>query len=630
MRQVLIATSALLALSIGAGIQNAQQAAGDFSGNYDSLRSEQKTLVDDWMKRFSATIRKPVDPQQAYNNLPLSTRTTFNAITHALLSTQLTGESGRKLGSAIQIVDKLDTVRGEILGARGDEQFRIYVQLKTNALDLLDQSQEFRHLEDNTAYHKGYPTCYRSKPSVPSIQVSATRDKTRADVDVDYKSSGFPKGLVNGHLSSSNSDVRAGRNDDIHNGQWSGLNNWWRSLLSLPRETQKKDVYAEAGGSTAGARAQASMKPSDAVHDFLNTWLVERKPEDVISYFARQSFACGDVEAGEKLDRGMAPFRLLMAMQQANQRFGTVLRLGDILSTVSPAQSGARTKLVQHPYQGEFTLYDVREDAAEQFNCANRLDPTQASPKAAASKSFGKYYGAVFRVGKKDRTEATTLVTLWMRDAKNYWRLISYDLDPVWDEYTVPNTAVNAPPPAAMGYTTAPADLIGGATNFLTAWLVKQDLEEASQYLSRKCAECMKLNSSSGQPEPKTTADAQVELKKAMQSVLETTGTVKALEEAIVAPLPNHEDIKLVKHPRSKAFALASIPEYMGEALDCAARTPGEPVSFRRPASAKNYGKYYVTGFRLVKTGEDSGVLWAVWAQEGSAWKLTSYTVLTP
>ena len=485
MRQVLIAIFALLALSIGAGSQNTRGAASDFGGNYDSLESEQKALVDDWMKRFSATIHKPVDPQQAYNNLPLSTRTTFNAVTHALISTQLTGESGRKLGSAIQIVDKLDTVRGEVLGARGDEQFRIYVQLKPNALDLLDQSQEFRRMEDNTVYHKGYPTCYRSKPSVPSIQVSATRDKTRADVDVDYKSSGFPKGLVNGHLSSSNSDVRAGRNDEIHNGQWSGLNNWWRNLLSLPRET-KKDVYAEAGGATANARAQASMKPADAVHDLLNTWLVERKPENVISYFAQQSFACADLEAGEKLDRGMAPFRLLMAMQQANQRFGNVSQLGDILTAVPPAHSGARTKLVQHPYQGQFALYDVREDAAEQFSCVNRLDATQTSPKAAASKSFGKYYGAVFRIGKKDGAEATTLATLWMRDAKNYWRLISYDLDPVWDEYRVPNTATNAPPPAPMEYTTAPADLIGGATKFLTAWLVKQDLDEASQLPLRK------------------------------------------------------------------------------------------------------------------------------------------------
>ena len=370
------------------------------------------------MKRFSATIHKPVDPQQAYNNLPLSTRTTFNAVTHALISTQLTGESGKKLGSAIQIVDKLDTVRGEVLGARGDEQFRIYVQLKPNALDLLDQSQEFRRTEDNTVYHKGYPTCYRSKPSVPSIQVSATRDKTRADVDVDYKSSGFPKGLVNGHLSASNSDVRAGRNDDIHNGQWSGLNNWWRNLLSLPRETRRRTCMPKQEDQLLARGHKPSMKPADAVHDLLNTWLVERKPEDVISYFAQQSFACADLEAGEKLDRGMAPFRLLMAMQQANQRFGNVSQLGDIVTAVPPAHSGARTKLVQHPYQGQFTLYDVREDAAEQFSCVNRLDPTQTSPKAAASKSFGKYYGAVFRIGKKDGTEATTLATLWMRERK--------------------------------------------------------------------------------------------------------------------------------------------------------------------------------------------------------------------
>ena len=174
---------------------------------------------------------------------------------------------------------------------------------------------------------------------------------TRADVDVDYKSSGFPKALVNGHLSSSNSDVRAGRNDEIHNSQWRGLNNWWRNLLSLPRET-KKDVYAEAGGSTADARAQASMKPADAVHDLLNTWLVERKPENVISYFAQQSFACADLEAGEKLDRGMAPFRLLMGLQQANQRFGNVSQLGEILTAVPPAHKGLRTKLVQHQYQG--------------------------------------------------------------------------------------------------------------------------------------------------------------------------------------------------------------------------------------------------------------------------------------
>jgi len=246
MRHVILAILALLALSLGASSQNTSGGPSDFGGGYDTLHPEQRALVDDWMKRFSATIHEKVDARQAFNNLSLSTRTTFNAVTHALVSTQLTSAAGAKLGSAIQIVDKLDTVRGEVLGARGDEQFRIYVQLKPAALDLLDQTQEFHRTEDNAVYHKGYPICYRSKPSAPSIQVSASRDKTRADVDVDYKSSGFPKGLVNGHLSAANSDVRAGRNDGVHNRQWSGLNNWWRHLLSLPRNT-KNDAYAEAG-----------------------------------------------------------------------------------------------------------------------------------------------------------------------------------------------------------------------------------------------------------------------------------------------------------------------------------------------------------------------------------------------
>jgi hypothetical protein len=150
------------------------------------------------------------------------------------------------------------------------------------------------------------------------------------------------------------------------------------------------------------------------------------------------------------------------------------------------------------------------------------------------------------------------------------------DLREPTDEYRVPNTATTAPPPAPTEYTTASNDLIGGATKFLMAWFVKQDLDEASRYLPAKCGECLMLNRASEQSEPKTTAAAQAELKKAMQSILDTTGMVKALEEAIVAPSPNHEDIKLVKHARSKAFVLASIPDYMGAALDCARRTPRE------------------------------------------------------
>ena len=172
--------------------------------------------------------------------------------------------------------------------------------------------------------------------------------------------------------------------------------------------------------------------------------------------------------------------------------------------------------------------------------------------------------------------------------------------------------------------------MVGAATKFLNAWLVKRDLDAASGYLSAKCADCVKLNLDADKQQPGTAEDAQAQLKKALRRVTVTTGIVKHLDKAIVAAEPNHEDIKLVKHGNSSAFALVSIPDYMASALDCASRSAGERVKFNASAGGKTYGKYYAMGLRLVKAGEDSGVLWAVWAQEGAEWKVVSYTVLTP
>jgi hypothetical protein len=630
-RQILTATCALMTFG-GAilGQSTSKEAVSDFGAKYASMRPEQKALVEDWVRRFSATVHKQVDPETAYDNLPVSMKTTFNAVTHALISTQLTDKSGAKLGSAIQIIDKLDTVKGEVPGAGGDQQFRIYVQLKTGALNLLDQSQEFRRVRDNTVYHKGYPVCYRGKPATPSIQVSATGDQMRADVDVDYRSSGFPKGLVNGHLSAANSDVRAGRNDEIHNNQWLGLDNWWRGLLLFSRADKSQSAsFAETGKMPSEPSARAALKPADAVFDMLNTWLVSKDTENLISYFSERSFACADLESDEKVDRGMAKFRIFTALQRANERFGNVGQLADVSTAVLPEGSGERSKVVQQAHQGQFTLYDVREDAAEQFKCENRLDASLISPKAAVSKAFGKYYGAVFRLGRKNDTDQTTLATLWTREG-NSWKLISYDVDPVWTEYRAPNTIAAPPAGAPTVYTEAPAELVRASTRFLETWLVKQDVDSALAYISTQCSDCVKLNLSADQPPPKSPEDSRTQLKVAMQNVLKTTGTVKQLNEAVVAPKPNHADFKLVKHGNGKAFALVSIPDYMARALDCKGRTAGEPVSFDAPSGEKHWGKNYAMGLRLVKAGEDSGVLWAVWAQEGAVWKLVAYTVVTP
>jgi hypothetical protein len=611
---------------LGQGTRNVT--AADSPGGYPFLKSEQKALVNDWMKRFSEAIRKPVDPEIAYDKLPLSLRTTFVAVTHALLSTPLTDATGKNLGSAIQIIDKVDTVHGAIPGTRGDEQFRMYIQLKPGALEVLDTSREFRRMGDNTVYHKGYPICYRSLPFVPSIQVSATRDKTRADLDVDYKSSTFPKGLIDGHLTAGNSDVRAGNNYETHSKQWQGLNDWWRGLLSLEPINDARASQSERS-LPAEPRPAARGTPAEAVHDMLNTWLVEKKPEEVLSYFADESYYCAELEHGDKLDHGIAKFKLLIAMQQANRRLGNPAQLADVTTSVPLGSTAVRTKLVKQPYEQQFALYDVREDAAEQFKCVNRVDATRISSRATASKEFGKYYGAIFRVGGRGGSDGATLATLWSRESKR-WQLISYDVDPEWEKYRAPDTASAPPPPAPTQYTEAPQEVVGTAAKFLEAWLVKRDFDEASGYLSPKCADCLKLNAYPNEQQPGAAEDPHTQLIAAMRRVSVTAGIVKRLDKATVAAQPNHADIKLVKHANSDAFALVAIPDYMATALDCGSRTSGQPVSFVAPLGEKSYGKYYAIGLRLAKAGEDSGVLWAVWAREGVAWKVVSYTVLIP
>ena len=104
---------------------------------YSDLAPEQKALVDDWFRRFGDVVRKPISGEEGYNNLPVSTKTTFGAVTHALIHTTLTDKDGGALGpSAIVLIDRVDTVAGKIEGAGSDQQFRLYVVLRPNGISL--------------------------------------------------------------------------------------------------------------------------------------------------------------------------------------------------------------------------------------------------------------------------------------------------------------------------------------------------------------------------------------------------------------------------------------------------------------------------------------------------------------
>ena len=597
------------------------------SGKYSDLHPEQKRLVDDWFRRLSEVLKQQVSPEDGFNNLPVSHKTTFGAITHALLRTPLTDESGAALGtSAMTLVDKIDELLGKVDGAGGDKQFRIYVQLKPGALGILEKSMEFGRAADNTVFHKGYPICFRSRGGTPSIQVSITRDGKLADIDVDYRSSKVPIALINGHLSASNSDIRAGNNDERHNNRWTGVSTWWRSLLGLPLGNI---LSAEDDpGLNAQSRTKENAKPAVAVHDFLQTWLVERKPHEVVEYFTDTALACMELERGQPMDRGVARFSMLVGLRQINQSIGTITDLSQAVAGVSINKPQLR--VIDQPYTSQFVLYDVREDLAEQFNCTRRLDPSLISPKAAKSTAFGKYVGAIFYLKSPQGLKGETVATLWAKENK-YWRLVSYATEPEGDEDRSP--ALAAVPPAVAALATDPGDkqLIAASRDFFQKWFIRRRVSEAFQYLSSKAYACSNLYRSDDAPQPASPAEAAQLVQQSMERLTEFAGSVKKLEDAITAPQPSHPDIRLVNHADSGAFAMVAIPDSMALQADCSNMKPGDELVVATPdAVSKNYGTYYATGLQMTKSVVQPSVLWLVWGRERDQWKIVAYHVITP
>jgi hypothetical protein len=85
----------------GADSPQAQPAAGQtparFGGAYSGLDPRRQQLVKDWVARFSEVLGRRLEPGPFYDEqITLSQKTTFDAITYALMVTPLTDESARK------------------------------------------------------------------------------------------------------------------------------------------------------------------------------------------------------------------------------------------------------------------------------------------------------------------------------------------------------------------------------------------------------------------------------------------------------------------------------------------------------------------------------------------------------
>ncbi len=614
-----------LCLSLIAVAGASPTAPPQLGGRYANLDARRQRLVDSWVARLSQVAGQPINAQAFYDtNLRFSIKTTFEAVTHALMTTTLTDDAGARLGDGLDLVERVDSVRGQVPGVGGDHQFRMYALLTSDAAERLDRSREFRRGADNTIFHKGYPINFRAQGGTPSIQISIAENRRNADFDVDYRGSSFPIALFNGHLTSANSDVRAGNNYDRHVNRWSGFNNWWRSFFGIRLDRAPEENSAETV--TIPAVPKIGKKTVDVMaYEFLRTWLVDGNVIESMAYVSERAHACLAQEADEPaaFDRGMAPFQILTRLKAAKDAIGPRPSLEGVIAGVRV--TNPEFKVVVQPHHAEFVLYSVPDDVAATYDCASR----QAGGRTSRPpRVYGNYYGSLFYVPSRDGALAgngQTVALLWAQQ-NGYWKIVSWHVEPEQDDTPPP------PAPAAMATPVrmkAEPELVQSARRFLESWLIRREYHAAFTYLSPESYAC--YNQSRGANEP--AAASPEEAGRAIRAALERTGQVAAgarrLDTLIEAVDPVHARIRLVDHADARVFSLFGLPDAFAEIESCATRDLVQRLT--PPTSAAgDYGKAFGQALRFRTRSGETPVLRLLWLKAGGVWRIAAYDVVTP
>ena len=610
-------TLACCAASIAALVSvYGQQEEVRFGGAYAGLEARRQHLVDNWVARLVRVTGKPVEPGPFYDDvLAVSTKTTFDAVTHALMTTPLTDDSGASLGDALALLERVDTVRGEVDGARSDRQFRIYVRLAPGAVDTLARSQQFKRGRDNSVYHKGYPINYRAQGGVPSIQFSIAPDGRHSDIDVDYRSSTFPASLLNGHLTASNSDVRAGSNFDRHLNRWSGFQNWWNSFFGVHNRERAPATSGSSSPRLKPPRA-GNARIEVMVNDFLKAWLIEGDIETAMGYISERSYACLAQDSDDPLgfDRGLAPIQLMVNLKSAHDSLGSRQSLDGLVVGTRLTKPGLR--VVSQRDHPQFVLYSVPDDIAAAFDCQSRF--TLGDP-AKVRRVYGNYFGATFYIaGRRD----TPVALLWARQ-DGYWKIVSWKVGS--DEATTPPPEPVAEPKIAR--ISADPTLVSAAAGFLESWLIQHDYDAAFNYLSPKSYECFNLERNPESAAATSVEEAGRRLRAGLESVGRDSGASGRLDDLLTGVEPFVSSIRVMNHSSARVFTLTSMPNAAADAVECAARARGSSVPDPLPLE---YGEGFGMDVRFKTRGGEAAVLRVLWRKENAGWRITSYGIEQP
>jgi hypothetical protein len=197
-----------------------------------------------------------------------------------LLKSKLTDDEGRSLGTALDLVDQLEAVRGKVPHTRGDAQFRLYVLLRSPAA---------------------------------GRRVGARRS------------------LDGGQLG------RPRRNNYArHVNRWSDFMGWWQHLFGLNLSRVPEDIRESVFDEVLPvvARVDGGYPLVVAVEHFFSSWLVQRTPRKAMPYVAEAAYSCvAEYEPGAE-NLGLAPIRILRHMLDASEAVGRVAHLEDAIDGV--------------------------------------------------------------------------------------------------------------------------------------------------------------------------------------------------------------------------------------------------------------------------------------------------------
>ena len=325
----------------------------------------------------------------------------------------------------------LARIAGESAGRSTDQQFRIYVTLRPDARDVLERSREFARSHENRVYHVGYPQSYRHASGMPGIQFSLAEDGLSADIDVDYRGSKAPQSLFNGHLTSSNSDVRSGDNSERHTQRWSGFANWWSEVFGGVK-------FGDGAGASDSAlsgmptRLPSSVPPNRpagasipdvavAAQEFLTDWLIRRNYPEAVAFFAPDVLPCvaDSMDMNPKTPEERLRRASLELLQRAANQWGRPTSLTAAMNPVVPWWPAVR--LVKHSFDQDFTIVEAPTELGAQYECG-AAPPKTYTP--STEQHYGTYYGTVLQVVREGEPGGT-LVLVWRR-VNNEWKLVAY------------------------------------------------------------------------------------------------------------------------------------------------------------------------------------------------------------